>query len=123
MQQLSPVILNDNDMSITPPVGALNEYPSRLRSGHSHAASNTPSSVTLFEDLGLGYSYAEADQCFITAFRPRHRRTTCRDLRRGRGQGTRRDGGQHALRQACRCRPRPPLGAHARRPGHRPFDS
>ncbi|ARP82312.1 hypothetical protein CAL12_16805 [Bordetella genomosp. 8] len=63
MQQLSPVILNDNDMSIPPPVGALNEYPSRLRSGHSHAASNTPFSVTLFEDLGLGYSYAEADQC------------------------------------------------------------
>ncbi|MDQ6881262.1 MAG: 1-deoxy-D-xylulose-5-phosphate synthase, partial [Pseudomonadota bacterium] len=32
------VILNDNDMSISPPVGALNRYLARLMSGHFYAA-------------------------------------------------------------------------------------
>ncbi|MEF9943414.1 MAG: 1-deoxy-D-xylulose-5-phosphate synthase N-terminal domain-containing protein, partial [Burkholderiaceae bacterium] len=32
------VILNDNDMSISPPVGALNQYFARLMSGKFYAA-------------------------------------------------------------------------------------
>ncbi|WP_298825321.1 1-deoxy-D-xylulose-5-phosphate synthase, partial [uncultured Piscinibacter sp.] len=32
------VVLNDNDMSISPPVGALNKYLARLMSGHFYAA-------------------------------------------------------------------------------------
>ena len=32
------VVLNDNDMSISPPVGALNRYLARLMSGHFYAA-------------------------------------------------------------------------------------
>jgi 1-deoxy-D-xylulose-5-phosphate synthase len=39
------VVLNDNDMSISPPVGALNEYLARLRRGEPR-----------FLDAGLGYS-------------------------------------------------------------------
>lgn len=35
------VILNDNDMSISPPVGALNRYLSRLMSGRFYAATRT----------------------------------------------------------------------------------
>ena len=32
------VVLNDNDMSISPPVGALNRYLARLMSGQFYAA-------------------------------------------------------------------------------------
>jgi 1-deoxy-D-xylulose-5-phosphate synthase len=32
------VVLNDNDMSISPPVGALNRYLARLMSGKFYAA-------------------------------------------------------------------------------------
>ncbi|MCE3263242.1 MAG: 1-deoxy-D-xylulose-5-phosphate synthase [Pseudoduganella sp.] len=73
------VILNDNDMSISPPVGALNRYLARLMSGQFYAASkNVAKSVlpgpllevakrleehakgmvvpaTMFEELGFNY--------------------------------------------------------------------
>jgi 1-deoxy-D-xylulose-5-phosphate synthase len=69
------VILNDNDMSISPPVGALNKYLARLMSGHFYAKAKglgrkvlgeiarraeehvkgmvTPS--TMFEEFGFNY--------------------------------------------------------------------
>jgi len=34
------VVLNDNDMSISPPVGALNYYFARLMSGRFYARAN-----------------------------------------------------------------------------------
>jgi 1-deoxy-D-xylulose-5-phosphate synthase len=73
------VVLNDNDMSISPPVGALNRYLARLMSGKFYAAAKNmgksvlPSSMfeiakrfeehakgmlvpaTLFEEFGLNY--------------------------------------------------------------------
>ena len=75
------VILNDNDMSISPPVGALNHYLARLMSGHFYAAAKNVgkavlqkvppvleiarrmeghakglmSPATLFEELGFNY--------------------------------------------------------------------
>jgi deoxyxylulose-5-phosphate synthase len=36
------VILNDNDMSISPPVGALNKYLARLLSGGTFNAARAP---------------------------------------------------------------------------------
>jgi 1-deoxy-D-xylulose-5-phosphate synthase len=35
------VVLNDNDMSISPPVGALNRYLARLMSGKFYAAAKS----------------------------------------------------------------------------------
>ena len=75
------VVLNDNDMSISPPVGALNHYLARLMSGHFYAAAKNVgkavlqrvppvleiarrmeghakglmSPATLFEELGFNY--------------------------------------------------------------------
>lgn len=75
------VVLNDNDMSISPPVGALNHYLARLMSGHFYAAAKNVgkavlqkvppvleiarrmeghakglmSAATLFEELGFNY--------------------------------------------------------------------
>lgn len=75
------VVLNDNDMSISPPVGALNHYFARLMSGHFYAAAKNVgkavlqkvppvleiarrmeahakglvSPATLFEELGFNY--------------------------------------------------------------------
>jgi 1-deoxy-D-xylulose-5-phosphate synthase len=73
------VVLNDNDMSISPPVGALNRYLARLMSGKFYAAAKSmgksmlPPSMrelakrfeehakgmlvpaTLFEEFGLNY--------------------------------------------------------------------
>src|SRR5512133_89942 len=50
------VILNDNDMSISPPVGALNRYLAQLMSGQFYAAAKgmvVP--ATLFEKFGFNY--------------------------------------------------------------------
>ncbi|MEJ7805364.1 MAG: 1-deoxy-D-xylulose-5-phosphate synthase [Telluria sp.] len=41
------VVLNDNDMSISPPVGALNRYLARLMSGQFYAASKTVAKTVL----------------------------------------------------------------------------
>ena len=39
------VILNDNEMSISPPVGALNKYLARLMSGRFYAAAKRAAST------------------------------------------------------------------------------
>lgn len=54
------VILNDNDMSIAPPVGAMSQHLASLRDGHQtgDAASlvtGTPRTAPLFEALGFDY--------------------------------------------------------------------
>ncbi len=55
------VILNDNDMSISPPVGALNRYLARLMSGQFFAAAKSAGKVVLknfppvFEFAGFNY--------------------------------------------------------------------
>jgi 1-deoxy-D-xylulose-5-phosphate synthase len=56
------VILNDNAMSIAPPVGAMSNYFSRLSSGQGRSPSSVgesagplPTGRTLFEDIGFRY--------------------------------------------------------------------
>ena len=51
------VILNDNDMSISPPVGALNRYLAQLMSGQFYATARKGMVVpaTLFENFGFNY--------------------------------------------------------------------
>jgi 1-deoxy-D-xylulose-5-phosphate synthase len=41
------VVLNDNDMSISPPVGALNRYLARLMSGKFYAAARDTAKTVL----------------------------------------------------------------------------
>jgi 1-deoxy-D-xylulose-5-phosphate synthase len=49
------VILNDNEMSIAPPVGALNRHLTGLTGKSGSADSPTPAGGTLFEALGFHY--------------------------------------------------------------------
>ncbi|MCL4104867.1 UNVERIFIED_CONTAM: hypothetical protein GTU68_018574 [Idotea baltica] len=49
------VILNDNEMSIAPPVGAMSSYLSRLYAGQPFQELKAAAKGTLFEELGFSY--------------------------------------------------------------------